>query len=58
MTVKVYHFTHPMQTSATWTEHHNVDSYEIKDNFLYIYRRNPETPIIYNMKTVTNITPL
>lgn len=57
MTVKVYHFTHPMQGSATWTEHNNVDSYEIKDNFLYIYRKNPKTPIIYNMKTVTNITP-
>ena len=43
MTVRVNHFTHPITGSATWTEHKNIDYYEIKDNFLYLYRRDPKT---------------
>ena len=57
MTIRIYYFTHPVTGSATWTEHGNIDSYEIKYNFLYLYRKDPKAPIIYNMKTVTNITP-
>ena len=57
MTVRINHFTHPITGSATWTDHNNIDYYEIKDNFLYLYRKDPKAPIIYNMKTVTNITP-
>ena len=57
MTVKVYHFTHPVTGSATWTEHNNIDYYEVKDNFLYLYGKDPKAPVIYNMKAVTKITP-
>ena len=57
MTIRVYHCTHPITGSATWTEHKNIDYYEIKDNFLYLYIKDLKVPIIYNMKTVTNITP-